>query len=89
MQNTLSQDFHKGRNRNMPCPCKSGKKAKNCDCDISISAKRNVKKYVYEDIEEAVMSDAEQYAEEFRAELERDGISFEHLKKEIKERLQG
>jgi hypothetical protein len=88
MQNSLIQDFHKGRNRNAPCPCGSGKKAKKCDCEISLNAKHNVKQIVYDDIQEAVMTDAEVYAQEFKEELEKDGVSFDHLVERARERIE-
>ena len=64
----MLEDFHKGRNRNVPCPCGSGRKAKRCACNVSKNAKRNVKDIVYGDVNEAVMKDAEKFADQYSAE---------------------
>ena len=65
LDSTLLNMFHKGRNRNVPCVCGSGLKAKKCKCSVSMTAKRVVKDGMYADINDAVMEDADQFAETY------------------------
>jgi len=82
----MLEDYHKGRNRNVPCVCGSGKKAKRCECNVSKKAKRNVKEIVYEDVSDAVMTDAEEFADKYSEEdiaQMQDMMKSEFAQKEI------